>query len=109
MLEERVAKIESDVEHLQNDVEDLKTDVHGLRIEVGAFRKEFYEFKTEFYEFKVDVTREFGAVRVEMAQGFGSLHTAVEHSKRWMVVTGIGMIASAAGTLVTLGRIMKWF
>ena len=95
MLEERVAKIESDVEHLKRDMEHLKTDVHGLRV--------------EFHEFKVDVTREFGAVRVEMAQGFGSLHTAVEHSKRWMVVTGIGMIASAAGTLVTLGRIMKWF
>ncbi len=89
-----MAKIESDVEHLKRDMEHLKTDVHGLRV--------------EFHEFKVDVTREFGAVRVEMAQGFGSLHTAIEHSKRWMVVTGIGMIASAAGTLVALGRMMKW-
>ncbi len=51
MLEERVAKIESDVDHLKQDVGHLKTDVQELR--------------AAFYEFRVEVTREFGAIRME--------------------------------------------
>ena len=102
MLEERVAKIESDVGHLKDDVAQLKIDVRDLR--------------AEFHVFQVEVTRELGLLRTEMAQGFGSvdariemLRTSVEQSKRWMLVTGVGMIATSLGALATLGRLMKWY
>ncbi len=91
MLEERVAKIESDVEHLKTDVEHLKTDVRELR--------------TDFHSFKVEVTREFGALKAQIEW----VRTAIEQSKRWMLLTGLGLLATSAGTLATLGRIMRWF
>lgn len=102
MLKEHVVKIESDVEHLKTDVECLKIDVRELR--------------TDVHSFKVEVIREFGAIRTEMAQRFGrvdarieSVRTSVEQGKRWMIVTGLGMVGTCAGTLAALGRILKWF
>ncbi len=95
-------KIESDVEHLKTDVAHLKVEVRELR--------------TDFHSFKVEVIREFGLLKAQMAQGFGRvdkeiewLRTAVEQSKRWMLVTGIGLVATSVGTLATLGRMMRWF
>jgi len=38
-----------------------------------------------------------------------TLRTAIEQSKRWMIVTGAGLFAIGIGTLASLGRIMKWF
>ena len=91
MLEERVARIEADVEHLKTDVAEIKTDQRALRQEFNAFR--------------VEVVREFGRVHT----GMESLRTAIEQNKRWMIVTAAGLISTGVGTFAALGRVMKWF
>lgn len=91
MLEERVARIESDVEHLKVDVAEIKGKLNGL--------------SDEFRAFKVEVTREFGAVHTDIE----SLRTAIEKNKLWMIVTVAVLISTGIGTLATLGRVMKWF
>ncbi len=84
MLEERVARMESDVEHIKNDIGQLRTELGQLR--------------TEVHVFQIDVTRELG-----------SLRTLVEQGKLWMVVTGVGMVATWLGAWAALGRLMKWY
>lgn len=91
MLEERVARIESDVEHLKVDVAEIKADQRAMRQELSSLRGEFHSFR-------VEVTGEFGRV-----------HTAIEQNKRWMIVAGAGLIGTAVGMLAMVGRVMKWF
>lgn len=54
------------------------------------------------------ISREFGAVRTEMRTEFQAVRTAIEASKRWMIVAGAGLISTALGALAALGRVMKW-
>lgn len=98
MLEERVARIESDVEHLKADVAEIKADQRAMRQELNGHRDEFHSFR-------VEVTREFGKVHTSME----SLRTAIEQNKRWMIVAGAGLISTAVGMLTMVGRVMKWF
>ena len=98
MLEERVARIESDVEHLKVDVAEIKTDQRAMRQELNGLRDEFNSFR-------VEVTREFGRVHTSME----SLRTAIEQNKRWMIVAAAGLVSTGVGTLTAMGRMMKWF
>jgi len=38
-----------------------------------------------------------------------TVRTAIEGSKRWMIMAGAGFLATGIGGLASLGRIMKWF
>ena len=80
--ESRIGKLESNVQHLQADVTEIKGEVRSLR--------------DAFESFKTEVAKEFGSVR-----------TAIERAKLWMVVTGAGMILSVWGAAVALARFLK--
>jgi len=108
----RIVKLVSDVSHLQSDVTEIKSDVKSL---TGAVEV----LKTEFYSFRTEVAKEFGALRAEMATRFGivdtrieSLKTALEQTKRWVLVSGLSAIASLLtmlAALAGLGRSLKLF
>jgi len=78
----RIVKLESDVQHLQSDVTEIKGDIKSL--------------KTEFLTFKAEVAKEFGSVR-----------TSIERTKLWMVVTGVGTILSVWGAALALARFLR--
>ena len=80
--ESRIVKLEADVQHLQLDVSEIKIDLKSLR--------------EEFWSFKADVAKEFG-----------SLRTAIERAKLWMVITGVGTILSVWGAALALARFLK--
>ncbi len=98
MLEERVARIEPDVEHLKVDVAEIKGDQRGMRQELNGLRDDFNSFR-------VEVTREFGKVHT----GTETLRTAIEQNKRWMIVAGAGLLGTVLAAFGALGRVMKWF
>ncbi len=89
-IEERVARLESDVSFIRADIADIKADMRGLRGEVNSL-------KTDVYEFKTEVAKEFGRVRA-----------SIESLKLWMILTGIGSMASVAGLALTLARLLKY-
>lgn len=89
-IEERVARLESDVSFIRADIADIKADMRGLRGEVNSL-------KTDVYEFKTEVAKEFGRVRA-----------SIESLKPWMILTGIGSMASVAGLALTLARLLKY-
>jgi hypothetical protein len=85
----RLVKLESDIQHLQSDVTEIKSDVKSLRDVVDLL-------KTQFLSFKAEVATEFGSVKA-----------SIERAKLWMVVTGVGMILSVWGAALTLARFLK--
>lgn len=92
----RLVKLESDVQHLQSDVTEIKSDGKSLRDVVDLL-------KTQLLSFKAEVGTEFGSVKVSIE----ALRTAIERAKLWMVVTGVGMILSVWGAALTLARFIK--
>ena len=126
----RIVKLVSDVSHLQSDVTEIKSDVKSLTGAVEVLKTEFYSFRTEVAKefgssakesgsFRTEVAKEFGALRAEMATRFGivdtrieSLKTALEQTKRWVLVSGLSAIASLLtmlAALAGLGRSLKLF
>jgi chromosome segregation ATPase len=92
--EDRMARLESDIGELKSDVKSLNA---------------------RLTEFIIATAKEFGGLRTEMEKNradtekrFGSLETAIESAKLWMLVTGVGSVILV--TFVTfLGRALKPF
>ena len=78
----RIVRLESNVQHLQSDMTEVKEDVKSL--------------KTEFLTFKAEVAKEFGLIRI-----------SIERAKLWMVVTGLGTILSVWGAALALARFLR--
>jgi chromosome segregation ATPase len=105
MTEERIARLESDVDELKGDVKAIDKRLNEF---IAATAKEFGAVRTE-------MEKGFGALRAEMQEGFGSLRTsieslrtAIESAKLWMLVTGVGSVILV--TFVSfLGRVLKLF
>ncbi len=76
----------------------IKIDVAEIKADQRAMRQELNGLRDDFNSFRVEVTREFG-----------SLRTAIEQNKRWMIVAAAGLISTGVGMLAALGRVMKWF
>lgn len=84
-----IVQLESNVQHLQSVTTEIKEDVKLVWGAVDALKMEFLSFKAE-------VAREFGSVR-----------TAIERAKLWMVITGVGTILSVWGAALALARFLK--
>jgi hypothetical protein len=103
--EDRIARLESDVSELKSDVKSLNVRVSESII---ANAKDFGGLRT-------DMEKGFGTLRTEMEKNradterrFGSLQTAIESAKLWMLVTGVGSVILV--TFVTfVGRALKPF
>jgi hypothetical protein len=83
MIEDhRSIKLEADVEHLCADMSEAKQDIRELQASVSGLR-------TEFHDFRIEVTKDFGAVRTEVATKFGESDNRRE-SFRTEVATRFG-------------------
>jgi predicted nucleic acid-binding Zn-ribbon protein len=93
--EERLARIESDVARLRSDVNHLQADVVLLKGDVREIRDDIKALNAKFADFREHVAKEFG-----------SLRTAIEQGKLWMLVTAIGTMLTM---LTTIGHALKLF
>jgi hypothetical protein len=75
VVEDRIARLESDVAEVKGDVKVLTK---------------------EFRDFKVEVAKEFGAVRAELKGSVESLRTSIERTRVWMLGTGISTVLGVA-------------
>jgi hypothetical protein len=109
--DDRIARLQSDVQHIQSDVTEIKSDVKSLWGALDALRTEFLSFKAEVAKelgsFKAEMGKEFGSFKAEVAKEFGSVRTSIERAKLWMVVTGVGTILSVWGAALALARFLK--
>jgi chromosome segregation ATPase len=125
VMEDRMARLESDVAELKGDVKTLGKQFGDLKTEMakefGAVRGELQGFKTEVTKefssvrgelqgFKTEVTKEFSSIRAELqgsktevAKELGSvriemesLRTSIERNKVWMLCTGLSTVLSIA-------------
>jgi hypothetical protein len=85
VVEDRIARIESDVAELRGDVKAI-----GARLS----------------QFMTEVAKEFGAVRAEAAKESGSiraelqsLRTSIERAKVWMLCTGVSTVLGVAAVV----------
>ena len=96
VVEDRIARIESDVGELNGDVKALYALVGESTV---ANAKEFGSLRAE-------MEKGFGALRADMENGFGTLKSSIESAKLWMLVTGVGSVILF--TFVTfLGHALK--
>jgi predicted RNase H-like nuclease (RuvC/YqgF family) len=110
MIEDhRITKLEADVEHLRTDVSEAKQDIRELQASVSGLR-------TELYDFRIEVSKDFGSVRTEMATRFGAvdvqleaLKTLVERNTRYMMVWGLSTLVGLVAMFGTVGHALKWF
>jgi hypothetical protein len=92
-VDDRLAKMESDLGHVQTSVGKLELDVRDIR--------------TDFHGFKVEVVREIGDFKTEMAKELGSIRKSLEQNKVWMLMIAFGSVIVPAVT--TLAHALKWF
>jgi uncharacterized coiled-coil protein SlyX len=75
VVEDRIARLESDVAELKGDVKSLNT--HLL-------------------EFMTEVAKDFGFMKAEIRGSVESLRTSIERTKVWMLGTGISTVLGVA-------------
>jgi len=79
MIEDhRTIRLEAAVENLRSDVSEAKQDIRELQVSVGGLR-------TEFHDFRIEVTKESGSSRTEVATRFGGVDTQFEKLRTEMV------------------------
>jgi hypothetical protein len=114
IVEDRIARLESDVAELKGDVKTLNARMNESIIantrEFGSLstRMEngFGTLRTEIEKNRADMEKGLGTLRADTESGFGSLKTSIESAKLWMLVTGVGSVILV--TFVTfLGRALK--
>ena len=114
VVEDRLARLESDVVEMKDDVKTLGKQFGDFKTEMA---KEFSSVRAELQGFKTEVAKEFSSIRAElqgskteMAKEFSSvakeigsvrtemesLRTSIERNKVWMLCTGISTVLGIA-------------
>jgi len=94
MIEDhRITKLEADVEHLCTEMSEAKQDIRELQGSVSGLR-------TEFRDFRIEVAKDFGSVRTEMATRFGEVDVRTE-SLRTESATRFGEVDARIETFRT--------
>lgn len=89
-LEERVARLEANVEHIQKDVSDMKIDIRRLGEKIDAV-------KDSVTALAVNMEKKFAAVE----KSIGVLHTARAFDRVWWLLM-------SAALLGLMARAFKW-
>jgi hypothetical protein len=115
VVEDRIARLESDVDEIRGDVKVLNARLNESIVanarEFGSLRSEmekgFGSVRTEIEKNRAETEKSLGSLRADMEKGFGLLRSSIESAKLWMLVTGVGSVILVAGTF--LGRALKLF
>ena len=86
--ENRLTRLESDVEHIRSDVADIKVDLRELRNEIGDLRT---ETQKQFNELREDMRDKFETVRrsnletrIWMLLIGGAIFGVMAHALHWL-------------------------
>jgi SMC interacting uncharacterized protein involved in chromosome segregation len=93
-LEERVARLEANVEHIQKDVSDLKIDVRRLYDKIDTVDHKLSS--------KIDSLKDtVSALAINMEKSFASLHAARAFDRVWWLLM-------SGALLGVMARAFKW-
>ena len=93
-LEERVARLEANVEHIQKDVSDLKIDLRRLNDKIDSVDQKLSA--------KIDSLKDtVSALAINMEKGFASLHAARAFDRVWWLLM-------SGALLGVMARAFKW-
>jgi predicted RNase H-like nuclease (RuvC/YqgF family) len=111
-MEERVARLEANVEHIKSDVSEMKTDIRrldqkidGVKDSVNGLRVETREMfgildsKIASVDSKID--RSVAGLELKLEKGFAALKIGMMVEKVWWLVI-------AAALLSVMARGFKW-
>lgn len=111
-VEERVARLEANVEHIRSDISEMKTDIRGIRGEMKDIRGEMKEMDLRLSA-KIDSSNQQMITRTDnlkdamttlaltMEKGFASLRVSRMADRVWWLLM-------SAGLLAVIGRAFKW-
>jgi predicted RNase H-like nuclease (RuvC/YqgF family) len=116
VVEDRVGKLESDVQHLQADVTEIKADARQFRSEMLARFDKVYE---RFDKIEADIRSRFEKVDADIASRFekaddrfGRIEKAIEELRTQMIrgdlQTRIWMLLSNGTVLAVMAHGFKW-
>jgi predicted nucleic acid-binding Zn-ribbon protein len=93
-LEERVARLEANVEHIQKDVSDLTIDVRRLNDKIDTVDHKLSS--------KIDSLKDtVSALAINMEKSFASLHAARAFDRVWWLLM-------SGALLGVMARAFKW-
>jgi predicted nucleic acid-binding Zn-ribbon protein len=105
VIEERVARLESDVKHIQSDVSEIKIDVRRLNDKIDAVDQKVDDFRVsvekQFGEFGARMEKQFGEFGVRMEKGFAKINAGLMIDRVWWLLI-------SAGLLGVMARAFKW-
>jgi hypothetical protein len=92
VIEERVARLESNIEHIKTDVSEMKLDIREMRHDIAGLRGEIggLELRTE---------KSLAALSERINESFAKVHDSIASLK-------IGRVADRVGWLLTAGVIL---
>lgn len=120
----RFILLETETARVRSDIQELRVSVDGVKAGLSTFRedvaKEFGSVRTEMAEgfgavraemgaYRAEVVEKLGAVRTEVATQFGAMGKSMERNTRWLIVTGLGSVATLITMFATVARALKWF
>jgi predicted nucleic acid-binding Zn-ribbon protein len=101
-LEERVARLEANVEHIQKDVSDMKIDIRRLGEKIDVADQKLsakIDAADQKLSARIDSVKDsVTAIAINMEKSFGALHTARAFDRVWwLLMSGalIGLMARA--------------
>jgi hypothetical protein len=104
-LEERVARLEANVEHIQKDVSDLKIDVRRLNDKIDSVDQKLsakIDGIDQKLSGKIDSLKDtVSALAINMEKSFASLHAARAFDRVWWLLM-------SGALLGVMARAFKW-
>jgi len=100
--ENRLTRLESDVEHIRSDVADIKVDLRELRNEIGDLRtetqKQFGGVLEKIGDLRTETQKQFNELREDMRDKFETVRRSNLETRIWMLLIGgaiFGVMAHA--------------
>ena len=91
-MEERLARLESNVEHIQSDISEMKVDIRRLNDKIDGVDQRF--------------TAKFDSLKDLIAAQSLTMEKSISRLTVWAIMLYISM---AGGFLTFLGRSLHWF
>jgi archaellum component FlaC len=109
-IEERVVKIESDVEYMKGVIQKIDNRVEEIKADIESFKTEMTK---ELASFKTEMAKELGSFKTEVAKDSGSVRTEIANVRTEISRLQVRMIymhvATTAGILLAMAHGFKWF
>jgi phage shock protein A len=100
-LEERVARLEANVEHIQKDVAEMKIDIRRLDNKIDSVKDSVTALALKMEQSFAAVEKSLGEMRVSAEKAFSRLHVARAFDRVWWLLMSGALLA-------VMARAFKW-